>query len=60
MRRIFKQSKEEVIGGLKNISDKDLHNLHSLLDIIMVTNSKRIRWVADSACMGEIRNEYIF
>jgi hypothetical protein len=36
----------------------ELHNLYSSPDIIRKIKSRRIRWAAHVACMGEGRNVY--
>jgi hypothetical protein len=45
LRRIFGPRREEVTGGWRKLYDKELHNLYSSLNVIMVIKSRRMRWV---------------
>jgi hypothetical protein len=57
--RISGHDWDEVTGDLRKLLDEELHNLYSLLNIIRVIKSRRMRLTGQVACMGEIRNEYI-
>jgi hypothetical protein len=57
LRRIFRQEREEVIGGWKKLHD-ELHNLHYLPSIIRMLKSRRMRWVKHVARIGG-NNEHI-
>jgi hypothetical protein len=48
----------EVTGGWRKLYSEEIHNLYYPPNIIRVTKSRRIRWAAHAAKMGEIRNAY--
>jgi hypothetical protein len=39
LRRIFGPKKEEVVGGLRNLHNEELHNLYSSPNVIRMINS---------------------
>jgi hypothetical protein len=57
LKRIFILNREEVTGGLRRFHNKELHNLYSSPNIRVIT-SRRMKWVWNIACMGEMRNTY--
>jgi hypothetical protein len=44
LRRIFGPKREERTGSWRRLLNEKLHNLYSLLNIIKVVQSSRIRW----------------
>jgi hypothetical protein len=59
LRRIFGPERDEVMGGCRKLHHKELHNLYTLLSIIRMTKSRRIRWAGHIIRMGEKRNVYV-
>jgi hypothetical protein len=57
LRRIFCPKRDEVMGGWRELHNKELHNLYSLPNIISITKS-RMRWAGHEARMGKKRNAY--
>jgi hypothetical protein len=57
LRKIF-GSKREEDGSWRNLHNDVLHNLYSLLNIVRVIKSRRMRWAGHVACMGEGRGVY--
>jgi hypothetical protein len=47
-----------VTGEWRKLHNKELHNLYSSPSIIIMINSRRMRWVGYVARMGEKRNAY--
>jgi hypothetical protein len=45
LRRIFGPEGDEVIGSWRKLYDEELHNVYSLLSIIRMIKSRRMRWV---------------
>jgi hypothetical protein len=58
LRRIFIPKRDEIIGGWRKLHNDELHNLHSLPDIIIMIKSRRIRCVGHVACMRAKTNSY--
>jgi hypothetical protein len=56
LRRIFRQKRDEVIGGWRKMHNKELHNLYGSPSIIGMIKSRRMRWAGHVARMGEKRN----
>jgi hypothetical protein len=58
--RIFGPKREEVTRCWRNLYNKELHNLYaySLLDVIKVFKSKRMRCTERVVCIGKVRDEY--
>jgi hypothetical protein len=52
LRKIFGPKKDEVIGVWRKLHNQELHNLHSSPNIIIMINSRKIRWAGHVACMG--------
>jgi hypothetical protein len=58
LRRIFGPERDEVTGEWRKLHSGELHNLYSSPDIIRQIKSRRLRWAAHVARMGEGRNVY--
>jgi hypothetical protein len=58
LRRISGPKKDEVMGQQRKLHHGQLHNLYSPPHIIRQIKSRRMRWAAHVACMGEGRNVY--
>jgi hypothetical protein len=58
LRRIFGSKKEEVMGEWRKVHKGELHNLHSLPDIIRQRKSGRIVWAGNVASLREGRKVY--
>jgi hypothetical protein len=54
--RIYECKKEEVAGGWRKVHNEELHDLYPLPNIIRVTKSRKMRWVGQTACLGEKKN----
>jgi hypothetical protein len=54
--RIFRQKRDEVRGGWRNVHNEELHNFYSLPNT-GVDKSRRIRWVGYLAHMGAKKKE---
>jgi hypothetical protein len=52
LRRIFGPKRDEVMGGWRKLHNDKLHNFYSLLSIITMIKSMRIRWARHVARMG--------
>jgi hypothetical protein len=48
LRRIFGLTREEVTGGWRKMHNEELHNLYHSPNIIMMTKSRRMRWVEET------------
>jgi hypothetical protein len=58
MRRIFEPKKDEVTGQWRKLHNAEFHILYSSPDIITQIKSRRMRWAAHVARMGEGRKLY--
>jgi hypothetical protein len=58
LRRILGPKRDEVIGGWRKLHNEELHNLHSLLSIIRIMKSRRMRW-AGRVARVDIRGMHI-
>jgi hypothetical protein len=58
LRRIFGPKRDEITGEWRKLHNEELHILHSSPNIIRQIKSRRIRWAAHVARMGEERNVY--
>jgi len=47
-----------VAGGWRKLHIEELQNLHSALDLVRVTKSRRVRWVGNVAFPGEVRSAH--
>jgi hypothetical protein len=54
-KRLFGPSRVEVMGERRKLYSGELHNLHSLPDIVRQIKSRRMRWVGHVEHMGEGR-----
>jgi hypothetical protein len=58
LRRIFGAERDGVMEGWRRLHNEELHNLYSSPSIIRIIKSRRMRWAAHVARMGEKRNMY--
>jgi hypothetical protein len=58
LRRIFGPKRDGVTGGWRKLHNEELHNLYSLLSIVKIIKSRRMRWAGHVARMGEKGNMY--
>jgi hypothetical protein len=56
LRRIFGSKRDKMIGGWRKLYNEELHNLYSLLNIIRMIKSRRMRWACSTN--REKRNAY--
>jgi len=55
LRRVFGPKRDEVTGECRKLHNEELSDLYSLLNIVWVVKSRRMRWVGHVARMGEGR-----
>jgi hypothetical protein len=55
LRRVFGPKRDEVTGEWRMLHNDELNDLYSLLNIVRVVKSRRMRWVGHVARMGEER-----
>jgi hypothetical protein len=55
LRRVFGPKMDEVRGEWRKLHNEELSDLYSLLNIVRVVKSRRIRWAGHVARMGEGR-----
>ena len=55
LRRVFGPKRDEVTGEWRKLHNEELSDLYSLLNIVWVVKSRRMRWVGHVARMGEGR-----
>jgi hypothetical protein len=53
LRRIFRPKRDEVTGEWRKLHIEELNDLYSLLNIVRVIKSRRMRWAGHVARMGE-------
>jgi len=53
LRRVFGSWRDEVTGKREKLHNEELNDLYSLLNIVLVTISRRMRWAGHVARMGE-------
>jgi hypothetical protein len=58
LRIISGPKRHEVMGEWRKLHNEELNGLYSLLNIVRVINSRRMRWAGHVACMGEGRGVY--
>jgi len=55
LRRVFGSKRDEVTGEWRKLHSEELRDLYSLPNIVRVVKSRRMRWAAHVARMGEGR-----
>ena len=55
LRRVFGPKRDEVTGECRKLHKEDLRDLYSMLNIMWVVKSRRMRWAVHVARMGEGR-----
>jgi hypothetical protein len=55
LRRVFGPKRDEVTREWKKLHNEELNDLYSLLNIVRVVKSRRMRWAGHVARMGEDR-----
>jgi hypothetical protein len=58
LRRIFGPKRNEIIVSWRKLHGEELHNLHSLTNIIRIIKSRKMRLAGHIARIGEMRNTY--
>jgi hypothetical protein len=58
LRRIFGLRSDEVMGEWRRLHHEELKDLYSSPNTVQVINSRRMRWAAHVACVGEERGVY--
>jgi hypothetical protein len=56
LRRVFGPKKDEVAGEWTKLHNEELSDQYSLLNIVWVVKSRRMRWAGHVARMGEGRD----
>jgi hypothetical protein len=54
LRGIFRPKRDAVIGGWRKLHNEEVHNLYCMPSIIIIVNSRDMRWVGHVALMGKI------
>jgi len=55
LREVFAPKRDEVTGEWRKVHNEELNDLYSLLNIVRVVKSRRMRWAGHVARMGEDR-----
>jgi hypothetical protein len=55
---MFGPKRGKVTGGWRQLHSEEHCNLHPLLNIIRMTQSKMMKWKGHMTCIAETRNEY--
>ena len=55
LRRVFGPKRDEVAGEWRKLHNEELSDLYSLPNIVWVVKSRRMRWAAHVARMGQGR-----
>jgi len=58
LRRVFEPKRDEVTKEWRKLHNEELSDLYSLLNIMRVVKSRRMRWAGHVARMGEGRGVY--
>jgi hypothetical protein len=58
LRKVFGPKRDEVTGEWRKLHNEELKNLYSLPNIVRVVKSRRMRWTAHVAGMGEDKGVY--
>jgi hypothetical protein len=56
LKRIFRPTREEVVGGWRRLHNEELHNFYASPNIIRMMKPGRMRWAVHVSRMGEMRN----
>jgi hypothetical protein len=56
LRRIVEPKRDELIGGWRKLHNEEFHDLYWLPSVIIVINSRKVKWTGYVAHMGEKRN----
>jgi hypothetical protein len=59
LRKIFGPKRDEVMGGWRELLNKDLHDLYSSPNLIRIIKFNKMRWAGHVARMRKVRNVYI-
>jgi hypothetical protein len=57
-RRIFGPKRDAILGGWRELHNKELDNLYCPLDKIRMMKSRRMGWAGHVAHMGDKRSGY--
>ena len=55
LRRVFGTKRDEVTGEWRKLHNEELNDLYSVLNIVRVVKSRRMRWAGHVTRMGEDR-----
>jgi hypothetical protein len=55
LRRVFRPKRDEVTGEWKKLQNEELNDLYSLLNIVRVVKSRRMRWAGHVVRIGKDR-----
>jgi hypothetical protein len=55
LRRVFGPKRDEVTGERRKLHNEELNDLYTLLNILRVVKSRRMRWAGHLARMGQGR-----
>ena len=58
LRKVFGPKRDEVTGEWRKLHSEEFSDLYSLPNIVQVVKSRRMRWAAHVARMGEGRGVY--
>jgi len=58
LRKLFGPKRDEVTGDWRKLHNEELSDLYSLLNIVWVIKSRRMRWAGHVARMGQGRGVY--
>jgi len=58
LRRLFGPRRDEETGEWRRLHNEELNDLYCSPNIVRVIKSRRMRWAAHVACMGEERGVY--
>jgi hypothetical protein len=56
-RRIFRQKRDEIIGGWRKMHNEELHNLYLSTSVIRTIKSRRMTWAGHVARMWRGRQK---
>ena len=58
LRELFGPKRQEVTEEWRKLHNEELNDLYSLLNIVRVVKSRRMRWTGHVALMGEWKGVY--